>query len=306
MNQIGEPAPCPLEPLSEGEIVDAWKSEDVVVSILCPAYQHGSFIEDAIKGFLAQRTSFRYEIIIRDDCSHDNTQEVIRKYEKAYPKIVKSRIENKNTWPNIKALPVLLGMAKGRFIAICEGDDYWIDDLKLQKQVDFLRQNRNVSLLKTRALAVEDGVIISPLLSGGTRTFMYPSSIEVPEQLSSRCYFGDTVLQAILQQQGEVCTLEDITAVWRKHSGGVCGGLLESNAEFLNLQRSQTNFWIAQYFYEQGNSREARKHMVRSLSCIAQNNVNDRKRVIASFCLGFLISSSKNLVRPWLKGLKSG
>ncbi|MFC3285531.1 glycosyltransferase family 2 protein [Litchfieldella rifensis] len=297
MFKEGDPAPYSLEPLCEEEITKNWNDKEVMVSILCPTFQHAGYIEDAIKGFLGQKTGFRYEVIIRDDCSTDGTREIVDRYQKAYPKIIRTIFEAMNRWPTVKALPILLSAAQGKYIAICEGDDYWIDEYKIQKQVRFLEKNDNISLLKTKDLSVEDGVIISPLRAGGTRTFMYPSRIKIPEKFACRCYFGDIFLQAVLRTQGDFYTLNDVTAVWRKHSGGVFGGLIDKDSEFINLQRSQTNFWVAQYLYEQGNPRSARRHVVRSLNNIMDASPNDKKLIMATLYFNCLLSSAKDFMK---------
>ncbi|EPC04182.1 hypothetical protein L861_02395 [Litchfieldella anticariensis FP35 = DSM 16096] len=297
MFEKGDPAPNPLEPLCEEEIVRNWANDEILVSILCPTFQHANYIEDSLNGFLGQKTTFRYEIIIRDDCSTDGTRGILEKYQRKYPNIMLAIFETVNRWPNVKALPILLSAAQGKYIAICEGDDYWIDEYKLQKQVEFLENNNSVSLLKTKDLAVENGIVISPLRPGGTRTFMYPSKIKIPEKFACRCYFGDIFLQAVLRTHGVFHTLDDVTAVWRKHSGGVFGGLVDKDIEYINLQRSQTNFWIAQYFYEQGDSRSARRYIIRSLNSIMNANPKDRKVIMVAFYFNNILHSIKDFTK---------
>ncbi|MDI5934174.1 glycosyltransferase family 2 protein [Halomonas kalidii] len=300
MLRKGDPAPHPLEPIREEDIVNNWASDEIMVSVICPTFQHADYIEDAIKGFLGQKTDFGYEVIIRDDCSTDGTREIVEKYQRAYPRIIRTILEDENRWPTVKALPILLAAVRGKYTATCDGDDYWIDEFKLQKQVEFLEKNPNVSLLRSKDVVVEEGVVTSPPRYGGTRTFMYPSRIEVPERLAYACYFGDVLLQAVLKSQGDIHTLDEVTAIWRKHSGGIFGGLVDKDIEFINLQRYQTNFLVAQYLYEQGDVRNARRYMVRSLNNIISTKPSEKRSIMTllySSCLVELVKNAINKLR---------
>ena len=114
------------------------------VSIVCISYNHENFIEDALKGFLLQKTDFQVEIIIADDCSQDKTAEIISKYAKEHTNI-NAVLRNKNIGVQ-KNLLEAMDMAKGEYIALCEGDDFWTDPNKLQLQVDFLDKNKDYSV----------------------------------------------------------------------------------------------------------------------------------------------------------------
>lgn len=117
--------------------------EDVLVSVWCVTYNHEAYIRDAIEGFLAQKTNFRYEIIIHDDASTDKTAEIVKEYEKKYPNLVRGIYQETNQFkknqPNIKWIQdIAIQNCRGKYIAACEGDDYWIDIQKLQLQFDYL------------------------------------------------------------------------------------------------------------------------------------------------------------------------
>ncbi|WP_163579002.1 glycosyltransferase family 2 protein [Gracilibacillus saliphilus] len=120
-----------------------------LVSICCLAYNHGKFIEDAIKGFLMQDVDFDMEIIILDDASTDNTPNIVKKYEQKYPKLIRGIYHSTNQKP-ITNIPMfgayLLPEAQGKYIALCEGDDFWIDIVKLKKQVEILENNERYTL----------------------------------------------------------------------------------------------------------------------------------------------------------------
>ena len=116
-----------------------------LVSINCITYNHKQYIRDAIEGFLMQITNFPVEILIHDDASTDGTVEIIREYEKQYPWLIKPVYQTENQYSKhnsfISISKIQYGRALGKYIAFCEGDDYWTDHYKLQKQVDFLESN---------------------------------------------------------------------------------------------------------------------------------------------------------------------
>lgn len=122
------------------------KNQEVKVSIWCTTYNHIKYIRDAIEGFLAQITDFQYEIIIFDDASTDGTREVVLEYQRKYPDLIKAELPEENQWEEtIKDLKKrkqrYLKISKGRYIALCEGDDCWIDPHKLQIQVDYMEKH---------------------------------------------------------------------------------------------------------------------------------------------------------------------
>ena len=121
-----------------------------LVSIHCLAYNHKDYIAQAIESFLMQQTNFRYEIVIGEDCSTDGTREIVFDYAKEYPDLIRVITSDKNVGMNENALRTSMA-AKGKYLAICEGDDYWIDPLKLQKQVDFLEVNPDYGMVHTDA-----------------------------------------------------------------------------------------------------------------------------------------------------------
>lgn len=132
----------------------------VGVSILCLAFNHEKYIKDAIEGFLMQKTSFPIEIIINEDCSTDATADIIREYELKYPELIKPVYHKKNVYSqgiNINA-EYMLPLATGKYVALCDGDDYWTDPHKLQKQYDALEKNPEclMCLHRVRDLNVRD------------------------------------------------------------------------------------------------------------------------------------------------------
>lgn len=114
-------------------------NNEIMVSIVCNTYNHEKYIADALDGFVSQKTNFPIEILVMDDASTDGTADIIREYEKKYPEIIKPIYQTENQYSRgLGPVRQNRSRAKGKYIALCEGDDYWIDEHKLQKQVDYM------------------------------------------------------------------------------------------------------------------------------------------------------------------------
>lgn len=121
-----------------------------IVSICCQTYNHKNYIKQAIDSFLMQKTNFKFEILLRDDASTDGTQEIVIEYVKKYPDVINPLIYKENQFKNgVSPFRDNVKRAKGKYIALCEGDDYWTDPYKLQKQVDFLEANPEYGMICT-------------------------------------------------------------------------------------------------------------------------------------------------------------
>lgn len=119
-------------------------SNNPLVSISCVTYNHAPYIRQCLDGFINQKTNFPFEILVHDDASTDGTANIIEEYQKKYPELIKAICRKENQFSKgIRGINVRYNFprAKGKYIAMCEGDDFWIDEYKLQKQYDFLERN---------------------------------------------------------------------------------------------------------------------------------------------------------------------
>lgn len=118
-------------------------NEKIMVSIICNTYNHERYIRQALDGFVNQKTDFKFEILIHDDASTDKTADIIREYEKNYPELIKPIYQTENQYSKGSGTvgKIQCARAQGKYIALCEGDDYWTDKNKLQTQVDALENN---------------------------------------------------------------------------------------------------------------------------------------------------------------------
>lgn len=127
-------------------------NQEIMVTVQCLTYNHAAYISQCLDGFLMQKTTFKFEVLVHDDASTDGTTEILKEYVSKYPDIIKPIIETENQYGKMGFSGIFTLMnqrSKGKYIAFCEGDDYWIDPLKLQKQVDFLEHSPNYGLVYT-------------------------------------------------------------------------------------------------------------------------------------------------------------
>lgn len=130
--------------------------QPIVVTIRCVTYNHEPYIRQCLDGFVMQKTNFRFEAIVHDDASTDGTAAIVKEYAEKYPDIIKPIFETENQYSkrdgSIRRIMNDATSKTTKYIALCEGDDYWTDPLKLQKQFDFMEANPEYGLVYTKAI----------------------------------------------------------------------------------------------------------------------------------------------------------
>lgn len=129
----------------------------IAVSVMCITYNQSKYIKRALDSILMQKTKFIYEVLIHDDASNDGTKEIVQAYAQSYPNRVRAVLQKENQYSkHVSVLyNYLLPIAKGKYFAICEGDDYWIDPYKLQKQYDYMESHPTCTLCVHNAIKVD-------------------------------------------------------------------------------------------------------------------------------------------------------
>ncbi len=154
---------------------------EIKVSVICNAYNHEPFIKDALDGFVMQKTNFKFEILVHDDASTDKTADIIREYEKKYPEIIKPIYETENQYSKGNLGKIQYGRAKGKYIAFCEGDDYWTDENKLQLQFDALEAHPEIDMCAHEAVRVKEFTkeVIGNIAPADCNTVLAPEQVIV-------------------------------------------------------------------------------------------------------------------------------
>lgn len=215
------------------------------LSICVVTYNHEAYIAEALDSFLAQKTDFPFQIIVGDDASTDKTPEILRAYAARYPDIVKPVLRPTNISP-IKNSLDLYSRAKTEFVAVCDGDDYWCDDSKLQRQIDYFVAHPDIAVCfhNTRIRhmdATQDDIIYPPphkrfdkdvlsLEELAIRNPMHTSSVvyrwrfkdaDIRDFMPDTICPGDYFLALLHAETGGIGFIDRIMSVYRVHNGGM-------------------------------------------------------------------------------------
>ena len=243
------------------------------VQVVCITYNHEKYIAEALNSFVRQNTNFPYEVLVGDDCSTDNTGKIVAEYAERYPDIIKVIPRESNMGPT-RNLMDLISHCTAPYIAFCEGDDYWIDDYKLQKQFDFMENNPNIRICYTKTKVVYpenwgtldwykpiNGEIIIPDSIPGCAAKRYISAhgfitnfcahtsshfyrwnyeMEVPEWFHGG-YSCDISIFMMQLGDGVAAMLDDVTSVYRRSEVGVAMAY-DPTENFLKTRKEYIRF----------------------------------------------------------------
>lgn len=219
---------------------------EVLVSIVCITYNHKHFIRQCLDGFLMQQCDFPFEIIIHDDASNDGTSEIIKEYSVKYPDIFRVFFEDENQFLKTDFITnKLFSSVRGKYVALCEGDDFWTDPLKLKKQVELLELNKEAAICfhpimthwedhkkkdalfpQAKVLANRRCFYLEDLLKSNfipTCSVMYRWRFHADSLnlIPPNIFPMDWFWHLLHAQKGSIIYSTDCMAVYRKHAEGV-------------------------------------------------------------------------------------
>ncbi|SIT93818.1 glycosyltransferase [Pontibacter indicus] len=293
------------------------REETPVVSVWMITYNHEKFIRQSIESVLMQKTNFPIELVIGEDCSTDGTRKIIEELEQKYPQVIKPVYHKSNVGAARNAYEFCLPKLKGKYVACLEGDDYWMDPFKLQKQVDFLEANpdyilsfhdckvvdRDNKVLKEGRLAEnfkkdlpQESIILGSLIP--TNTVLFRNRvITCPKEIFSVTN-NDTFLFALLGQHGKAKFSNDVQpSAYRVHDGGIWSSID-------NLEKRKSGLNTYEQLYKVIDSKY--KHLIkkalftRRLMLIKQNKsvLDSIKYYINSYNYFYF---GNGMYKTWLK-----
>lgn len=284
-------------------ISEICKEKRPLVAIQCITYNHEPYLRDTLEGFVMQQTNFQFVAIVHEDASTDGTAEVLREFAEKYPDIIFPIFENENQYSKKDgSLDMIMNRAieatGAKYIAICEGDDYWIDPLKLQKQVDFLESNPDYGMCYTRVIRIDQENKNNAIVWGGPNTkfeellyeFHAPTLTTLYRKDLWKAYFnavqpetknwriGDYPLGLFVSLHSKIHFIDEISAIYRV--------LPESASHSKSIDKLipylQSIYDVKYYFVEKFHKDEERyaieySHLVKLVSYLhfADDNYKD-------------------------------
>jgi len=294
----GDPVPVPPTFASGRNIMASWRGspEHPIVSVICHTYNHADYVRDALNGFLIQETDFPFEIIVHDDASTDGTPTILEEYKLRFPEIVRLILQDENQLsqgkrPQRASFP----LARGKYIAFCEGDDYWIDPEKLQKQVSLLEREDSVSVVYTDSIPFSDGKALAVDFGGARRdlssnelkhgpaiftlTSCFRNVIGAPPEVNVIKY-GDQFLWARLGFHGSGRYMDEVLpSFYRVHRGGV-HSQADDNAR--RVMQFESDFGMYLYF-ARTDEPELAQHFLEDACIHTQGFQGVSPRVVRAF-----------------------
>ena len=287
------------------------KQKDMpLVSVGCVAYNHEAFIAQALEGFLMQKTTFPVEIIVYDDASTDKTADIIKDYANRYPDIIKPVLQNRNQYSEGRKpfVDYVFPECRGRYIALCEGDDYWTDPYKLQKQAEFMEAHPDcvMSCHPVQITYSDNRMRYWKDLYGENERDFYNieeilasdsfPEIPTPGLMLRRSALGglpewfwdvrrgDTALHLLVAGQGKLGFLRECMAVHRKHGHGV-SRLFEIDADYMQYDILRVYMYVDQY-YDYKYHHLLRRHIRNTISYFLDKREVNPEMVedITDFC----------------------
>ncbi|MCC6599726.1 MAG: glycosyltransferase family 2 protein [Crocinitomicaceae bacterium] len=218
-----------------------------MVSVVVPAYNHEKYVAECLENILAQKTNFNFEIIIGEDDSNDNTRKICMDYSARFPEKIVLRLQDRKNVIYINGMPTgrynlmdCMANAKGKYVAFCEGDDYWCDTSKLQKQYDFLENNPGFAgsfhdtwveypdkkkekhlFRENLPLVITAKDTIAKIAPFHTSSFFFKKETLPMPPFIKEIVSGDLAYFSIVSSYGDLGKVNGIMSVYRKHTAGI-------------------------------------------------------------------------------------
>jgi len=271
------------------------------ITVLVMTYNHERFIGQALESALMQKTNFDYEILISEDCSTDRTREIVIEFQKAHPEKVRLLLSEKNIHSN-EIVVRGIRAARGQYIALLDGDDYWTSPHKLQRQADFLdshpecslcfhnakifhegdaREGRNWTPAGHKEISTLEDIWMGNFIATCSTMFRRGLIREIPEWYNDFFPITDWPLHILNAEHGKIGYVDEVMGVYRYHPGGLYSPFSETKKQEETLKFYRTinkhlnyrynkivNIAISRYFFEWAEEYKDRGDLQKMRSCL--------------------------------------
>ena len=308
-----------------------------LLTVYCAAYNQEAYIRRTLEGFVEQQTDFRFEVYVHDDASTDNTAAIVKEFAEKYPDLIHPMLDTENQWSkgDDSLLRIMFSTFKGKYVAFCDGDDFWTDPQKLQKQVGFLEEHPDYNLvchnwnviseeklsdspvhhLYTQAFSFTFGTLPWVWITKTLTAVMRCSALDL-ETIARYQYSRDVHLVYHALKESHGYFMPEVMATYRVHPGGVWS---EHDAN----ERNKTTYALYKELYQFEGTKAVRKRYMNAtlayynglafgkktwrhfgknakLYFEALRNISDAKDLV--FCMGGLVPTK--LVKWVMKTFK--
>lgn len=294
------------------------------VTVLVMTYNHEKFIGQALESALMQKTNFDYEVLISEDCSTDRTRQIVMEFQKAHPEKVRLLLSEKNVRSN-QIVVRGIKAARGEYIALLDGDDYWISEDKLQKQANFLdshpecsmcfhnakifhetdsREGRNWTPPGHKEISTLEDIWMGNFIATCSTMFCRDAIGEIPAWYDDMFPITDWPLHILNAERGKIGYIDEVMGMYRFHPGGYYSPFSETKKQEETLKFYRTmdrnlnyrynklvNIAISRYFFEWAEEYKSRGDLEKMRSCL--------KACLSGSPLNPFIPK-KRLLRMWL------
>ena len=218
------------------------KKDNIVCTVFTPTYNQEKYIERCILGIVKQKTTYEFQLLISDDCSTDSTRDIINKYKKIYPNIIKTIYRGKNLGA-MGNFVESLNTVHTKYVALCDGDDYWTDNEKLEKEISFLETHSDFSICFHQAeifyetkkikntvfpskikknLNLENILYDNPIIANSVvYRWIYQEEDSLKNDFPKNIVPGDHYLNLMHAAVGKIHFIEEVMSRYRKHSSSM-------------------------------------------------------------------------------------
>lgn len=300
--------------------------ENILVAIHCLAYNHEPYISECLDGFVMQKTNFKFVAIVHDDASTDGTAAIIREYAEKYPEIIYPILETENQWSKPDgSLGRIMSNAiidtGAKYVAMCEGDDYWIDPYKLQKQVDFMEKNPNCSVTFHRYKIYDEEnnswrddrcsiylnneqefvrISVENFLNNWVTqpvTMVFRSNLNLGNNIPYRLRRDQHLIYHLLKE-GDGYILNFEAAIYREHNGGI-------HSKTPLVDQCKVAVIIASELYKYNGTDILKRNYINNLDWAIETFIQSKEKKL--LCFKFIIKrfvlsfSLKRFIKQFIK-----
>lgn len=290
-------------------------SESCKVIIRCLVYNHEPYLRDCLEGFVTQKTNFPFKAVVHDDCSTDGSAAIIREYAKKYPNIIEPIFETENQYSkkdgSLRRIMAAATQGRSEYIAYCEGDDYWIDPYKLQKQVDYLDAHPDYTMCFSACKILNEHSLYtsfqgeniqdrdydsSELMKNWivpTASIMIRAAVALDDRLTkpdSRKKNGDIIVVLTAADLGKVRGMSDVLTVYRVHPCGITFRKRSRDSQKKHLLDYFNHYTYIKEKYPKVNRVIIKMHRWRSLRYIIESPLFSRREKLIALFRAILIA----------------